>query len=274
MRNRTEKHWDVCPGNPLPIPLDTFAGFAVDLDGVIWRGTQILPGATEGMLALRRLSKPVVFLTNNGAHVPEEAATRLRDAGIDASPEEILNTCAVTVRWLAERSLTGAEAYVLAPQPVVDQLEPHLDIRPPGAGEQPAVVVVGRDSRFDFQRLDFAARAIRNGSHFVALNKDATYPVENGLEPGTGAIVAAIEAASGMAPIVMGKPELSMMEAAAQLLGTNNVLMIGDRLDSDIEGAARIGWQSALLLSGVTAVGEYAPAPDYILESLGDLASS
>ncbi len=241
---------------------------------MIWRGTQILPGATEGMLALRRMSKPVVFLTNNGAHAPDEAAARLKAADISASPEEVLNTSSVTIKWLAERNLTGTAAYVLALQPVVDQLEPHLAIQEPAPGRKPAVVVVGRDSRFDFTRLDLAARAIRSGALFVALNRDATYPVEDGLEPGTGAIVAAIEAASGVAPIVMGKPELPMMEAAAKRLGTNNVLMIGDRLDSDIEGAARMGWQSALLLSGVTAMGEYVPAPDYILESLGDLAPS
>lgn len=255
----------------MPSLIDRYRAFALDLDGVVWRGTELLPGAYEAISAIRERGKPLLLLTNNGAYSPEGILERIApDGGLDGI--EVLTSTTVAIRWVRQHKLEGATGLVLATQAVVSQVSGVLDLQEPSGGLHPEIVLVGRDLAFDFDRLTRASAAIREGAHFLALNRDATMPTEDGLEPGTGTIVAAIEVASGKPAIVLGKPEAPMMDAAVDILGSEGVLLVGDRLDSDIAGAKIVGWDSALVLSGVTGRNsQMKPAPDFVLESLQDL---
>ncbi|MBW3588931.1 MAG: HAD-IIA family hydrolase [Actinobacteria bacterium] len=255
----------------MPSLIDRYRAFALDLDGVVWRGTELLPGAFEAISAIRDRGKPLLLLTNNGSYSPEGILERIApDGGLDGI--EVLTSTIVAIRWVRENRLEGARGLVLATEAVVSQVSDVLDLQEPSAGGQAEIVLVGRDLAFDFDRLTRASDAIRGGAYFLALNRDATMPVEGGLEPGTGAIVAAIEAASGKPAIVLGKPEAPMMDAAVDILGSEGVLLVGDRLDSDIAGAKTVGWDSALVLSGVTGRNsQMKPAPDFVLENLHEI---
>jgi HAD superfamily hydrolase (TIGR01450 family) len=251
-----------------------YAAFAIDLDGVVWRGERLIDGAVEGLQTIRDAGKPMLLLTNNGGYHPEEVVERLAEGGFDLKAEEVLTTSIVAKDWVARHGLRGAPAFILAPATVATQLSDVLRIRYLEAGQTAKVVLVGRDTELSYVRLALAADALREGASFLSLNKDPVMPVENGgLVPGTGSIVAAVEAASGKTATVLGKPELPMMEAAAERLGSEGVLMIGDRMESDILGAQRIGWDSALVLTGLTTgVIEADPPPTYVLSSLAALA--
>lgn len=252
--------------------VERYPAFAVDLDGVVWRGEALLPGAAQGLAAIREAGKRLLFLTNNGTYTPEWVVGRLRRWGIEASEPEVLTSAAVAAEWIRRHGLHGRRALVVAPLEVVRQLDGLLEIVPIGSDSEASVVLVGRDTGFTFERLAAVSDTVRRGAEFLALNRDATMPLEAGLEPGTGALLAAIEAASGRSALVLGKPEAPMMEAAREILGSA-ALMIGDRLDSDVAGARKVGWDAALVTSGVTRPeDEMDPAPDWLLTSLADLA--
>jgi 4-nitrophenyl phosphatase len=252
--------------------LQRYAAFAIDLDGVVWRGEVFVEGAIEGLRAVRETGKPLILITNNGSYLPEAIVERLGEGGFELHPSEVLTSSLVARRWIEEQGLAGGTGFVLGPPTVTVQFSDLLKVKRIEPGALADVVIVGRDIDFTYERLSIAANAIRAGGCFLALNWDPIMPVDDGIVPGTGSIVAALEAASGIKPQVMGKPELPMMEAGAAVLGTSPVLMIGDRVEADIAGARRIGWDAALALTGLTtsAIGE--PAPDYVLTSLGALA--
>ena len=254
--------------------VEKYSAFAVDLDGVVWRGEKLIEGAVEGLEAIRASGKPLLLLTNNGGYHPDEVVERLAEGGFDLDPGEVLTTSIVARDWITTNGLRGAPAFILAPATVAAQLADVLRIRYVEAGQTAKLVLIGRDTDFNYVRLALAADAIRAGASFLSLNKDPVMPVENGGRlPGTGSIVAAVEAASGRTATVLGKPELPMMEAAARRLGTENVLMIGDRVESDILGAHRIGWDAALALTGLSAFEpDMEPAPNYVVSGLGSFA--
>lgn len=252
--------------------LERYSGFAIDLDGVIWRGKQFLDGAIDGLRALRATGKPLVVVTNNGSYLPEEIVERLGEGGFEIQLREVLTSSQTARRWISEHGLEGGAGFVLAPQSVAVQFADVLRIQAVEEGSSADVVIVGRDTDFTYERLKVASDAVRAGGCFLALNWDPIMPVEDGVVPGTGSIVAALKAATGVDPVVMGKPELPMMEAGAAILGVSPVLMIGDRPEADIEGARRIGWDAALALTGLTTSPAGEPAPDFVLASLGALA--
>jgi HAD superfamily hydrolase (TIGR01450 family) len=265
--------------NPATLPaaahlLEQYDAFAVDLDGVVWRGEVLLPGAVDGLKAIRATGKPMLLLTNNGGYHPAEVVERLGEGGFDLAPEEVLTTSLVAREWILEQGLRNAPAFILAPQSVAAQLDDILRIRYFETGQTARLVLVGRDTDFSYLRLTLAAEAVRAGAAFLSLNKDPVLPIEDGrMLPGTGSIVAALEAASGSAPTVLGKPEEPMMRAAAKRLGYDRVLMLGDRLESDIAGAKSIGWAGALVLTGLTLPdADMEPRPDHVLTSLQSLA--
>jgi HAD superfamily hydrolase (TIGR01450 family) len=265
--------------NPATLPaaahlLEQYDAFAVDLDGVVWRGEVLLPGAVDGLKAIRATGKPMLLLTNNGGYHPAEVVERLGEGGFDLAPEEVLTTSLVAREWILEQGLRNAPAFILAPQSVAAQLDDILRIRYFETGQTAKLVLVGRDTDFSYLRLTLAAEAVRAGAAFLSLNKDPVLPIEDGrMLPGTGSIVAALEAASGSAPTVLGKPEEPMMRAAAKRLGYDRVLMLGDRLESDIAGAKSIGWAGALVLTGLTLPdADMEPRPDHVLTSLQSLA--
>lgn len=254
--------------------LDRYRAFAIDLDGVVWRGGQVLDGARDGLRAVQRTGKPFILLSNNGAYRPSDVLERLNGPGLELREEQVLTSAVVARRWVERHALRGVPAFILAGSTVVEQLAELVDVRPVQYGEEARLVVVGRYEEVDYTRLAVAADSVRAGATFLCLNRDPVMPVENGrVVPGTGTIVAAMEVASGRPATVLGKPELPMMQAAAELLGPDEVLMIGDRVESDIAGAHRIGWDAALVLTGLSDVqGPMDPEPEYLLSSLGALA--
>lgn len=251
--------------------LDRYDAFAVDLDGVIWRGDEYLPGALELWKAVKERGASILFLTNNAAYEPEYALGRLRQIGIRADRSEFLNTADVAIRWLEKKGLTGASAFVLGDEPVERQMRGALEILPVSRVESPKVVFVARDTRLDYLRLSDASWAVRNGARLVAANRDSSVPVAGGFEPGTGAILAAVEVASGAEAVILGKPNPPMMSLAMAVLG-ENVLMIGDRADSDVAGAHSIGWDAALVTTGSPPTS--GPAPQYVFDSLESLLAA
>lgn len=252
--------------------LDKYRAFAVDLDGVIWRGDAMIEGAVEALSQLLQCGKKVLMLTNNGAYTPESVVERLAAEGVALRESQILTSSMVAVDWLVANGLRGKAAMVLATSDVEAQFKAVVTTIPPRRGAEVAVVVVGRDLDFDFERLAAAAAAVRAGGRLIALNRDDVMPTENGFEPGTGAILAAIEAASGREAVVIGKPHLPMMQAAVARLGSTGVLMVGDRAESDVAGARAVGWDVALVLSGAdSSPKEGEVASDYVAPSLFEL---
>lgn len=251
--------------------LDPYRAFAVDLDGVVWRGFNFIEGAIEGLQALVSRGHPLLLLTNNAAYPGSEVSDRLAAAGVHIAPEMVLNTAMVARRWLERSQMTGKRAIVLAAPSVTSQLAGCIEAVPAARDQGAELVLVGRDVSFDFWKLDAAAAAISEGALLVAMNRDSSMPVDDQIQPGTGAILAAIEIASGTKAVVLGKPELPMMEAAAEILGDRKTLMVGDRIDSDIVGAHRIGWDAALVLSGVDRGSEEGERPEFIARSLKHL---
>ena len=257
----------------MPGLVDDYDGFAIDLDGVVWRGADPIAGAAEGVAAIRRAEKPVLFLTNNAILRPAAVAERLNRMGIKARVSEVMTSALAARDWIEERGLVGAAAFILADESVEEQFTDLLDVRPVAPTADIGLVMVGRDTRLTFERLRVAADAVRGGAKLMALNRDSVLPVAGGFEPGTGAILAALEAASATPGEAVGKPELPMMRSAKRALGVTKVLMIGDQTSSDVVGARRIGWGAALVLSGVTAkADDLEPAPDYVIRSLGAIA--
>jgi glycerol 3-phosphatase-2 len=234
-----------------------------DLDGVVWRGEEPIPGASEAIAQLRAAGMRVGFVSNNSSQPVGEVAAKLADAGVSASADDVMTSAVAAATLLAAALEPGAPALACAGPGVVEALT--------GAGLRPVdhapadAVVVGLHRNFDFDELDRASAAVRNGARFVATNLDATYPVAGGMIPGSGAIAAAVATASGRAPEVAGKPERPMVELVRTRLGMTGVV-VGDRPSTDGAFADALGWPFALVLSGVTkrdavAGGESIPEP-------------
>lgn len=219
-----------------------------DLDGVLWRGDDAIPGAAQAVDELRGAGLRVAFLSNNSSQPVSAVIEKLERMGVAADATEVL-TSALSAAALLAAELPGADVLTCAGEGVVEALEAvglHPVSAPPAAA-----VVVGFHRTFDFDELDRASRAIREGARFVATNLDATYPVPGGLVPGAGSIAAAVATASGTAPEVTGKPSGPMAAIVTERLGRHGV-MVGDRPSTDGALAAMLDWPFALVLSGVT----------------------
>ncbi|MDA0182129.1 HAD-IIA family hydrolase [Solirubrobacter phytolaccae] len=261
---------------PLSAAVRPYDHFLLDLDGTLWVGDEALPGAVDAVAALREAGKTVLFLTNDVRHPPEGFVRKLWRLGFQASLPEILSVGAAVQFALAER-VTGGTAYVIGSQALVDHVaEAGLRIV---NGTQFAtradVVVVGGHDDFVFEELKVATQAVLRGADLIGATRDATFPMPDGPWPGTGAILAAVEAAVGRkASTIIGKPELTMYQAARDRLGEGRTVGIGDKLDYDIAGARRAGLDQALVLTGGTSREEAEaanPRPTHIADSLAAL---
>lgn len=233
-----------------PVVLDRYDGLLVDLDGVVYRGDRAVPGAAEALTAVRQRGTPIVFLTNNSARTPDQVVGKLAGVGVDASPNEVLTSGQATAAWLQREDAVGSRAFVIGERGVREALQ-EAGLELVDDGDEPAdLVVVGWDRSVDYDKLRTATLLLGRGARLVATNADRTYPAPDGLWPGAGSILAAVTTASGATPVVVGKPGRPMFEAAAARVGANNPLVVGDRLDTDIAGAAGMGWDSLFVWSG------------------------
>jgi HAD superfamily hydrolase (TIGR01450 family) len=251
----------------------------LDLDGCVWVGETATPGAPEAISELRAAGKAVTFLTNNSRRSPEEYVRKLWSIGLRASLEEVVTAGAALQFVLADRRL-GQRTYVIGSQAIfrhVADAGQRIVNGTPRQAEAELVVVAGHDA-FDYSQLEAATRALLAGADMIAADRDRMFPSEDGMSPGTGAIVAALEYATERTAQVVGKPEPQIFRTALDRLGPGRALMVGDRLDSDLEGAAAAGLDAAIVLTGVTsradAEAATEPAPVAIAEDLRSLVLS
>ena len=254
-----------------------FQRFVLDLDGVVWTGDEPLLGAPETIRALRDAGKRLAFVTNNSSETPETYAKKLADIGAQGDPAEVVTSADAVARLMSARipALRGRAAYVIGGQGLIERVA-ELGVRVDDGSDPTAcsIVVVGWDRFLTYDKLRRATLAIRAGATFVASNTDATYPAPDGLWPGCGAIVSALRTATGVEPMVAGKPQPLMLEVAQERVGGPPALMIGDRIETDVLAAQALGWPSALVLTGATGVPELATAPawpDFVLRRLSDV---
>lgn len=267
--------------NALPVTLSPavrpYDHLLLDLDGCVWLGDDALPGAAGAVAALREADKSVLFLTNDVRHAPEAFVRKLWRLGFQASLDEVLSVGAALQFWLADARNGRGTAFVVGSQALVDHVaEAGLRIvnGTPFATRADVVVVGGHD-QFGFQELKIATQAVLRGAELIGATRDATFPMPDGPWPGTGAVLAAIETATGRrASRTVGKPEPAMYEAARDRLGPGRILAVGDRLDIDVAGARRAGLDSALVLTGSTSRAEADaadPRPTHVADSLAAL---
>jgi 4-nitrophenyl phosphatase len=256
-------------------PPQAYDGFAIDLDGVVWLSHEPIGGSVQAIERLRRGGRPVVFVTNDPRSTRDELARKLAAIGAPSDAAQILTSASATAQSLAAAA-PGARVLAVGTESLRRELaECGLEPLAPGDPGEVVAVVIGGGSRFDYEVLRIAADAVRGGAELWATNKDPTYPTAAGLVPGTGAIVAAIETASGVQARNIGKPERALFDAARERLGCERPLMIGDSLHSDVAGAAAAGMATALVLTGRDSredVGRAPQAPDLIFASLEELA--
>jgi 4-nitrophenyl phosphatase len=229
-----------------------FQAVLLDLDGTVYRGSEPCPNAPEAIQKLLSLGLQIRYLTNNSAARPDSVTHKLNHMGIPCEPNWVISSGMTAAAQVARKKLSRV-AIVGTPGLQESAVAAGLQL---AEFDQAQAVLVGICPSFDYQLLKESSDAIRAGALFIATNRDATYPYEgNRLAPGAGSIVAAIEVASGVNPIVVGKPEPTMALDACQSLGIdpNQALMVGDRLDTDIECARRAGCKPWLVLTGVTA---------------------
>jgi glycerol-1-phosphatase len=231
-----------------------------DLDGVVYRGGEVVEGAPETIEAVRRAGASVVFLTNNSSRTPEHVAEKLLRLGVKTDASEVMTSAVATADLLARRG--GGAAYVIGGEGVTRAL---IDAGIEVVDGQPSrvdLVVVGIDDDFTYARLRTASVLVQRGARLVATNSDRTFPAAGGeLWPGAGALVAALETSTGVTAEVVGKPHAPLFEAALRRSGGSMPLVIGDRLDTDIAGANGLGWDSMLVLSGVSTEAELTGSP-------------
>ena len=249
-----------------------------DLDGVIYRGQLTLPHAVETIRWLQEHALATRFLTNNSTKSRTHYVRRLRAIGIPCRGDDIMSSAYATALYLQEKGYRGARTFVVGERGLATELrQAGLEVVDDPHGRRVDLVVVGLDRRFNYHTLAAAQQAIFRGAKFIATNADNTFPAEEHILPGGGAVVAAIAAASGVRPVVVGKPKVYMIRKIlqAEQVRPDQALMIGDRLDTDIAGARGLGWDSLLVLTGVTSAGDLASSdirPTYVAEDLRALA--
>ena len=255
---------------------DQFDGLLVDLDGVVWVGREPLPGAAEALTSLIEGGMPIVFVTNNPGRPPATYAERLRGMGVPGEEERIVTAGMATTALAVERAGSGAGALVIGAEAFHETAAAAgLRVLEGEARRGAEAVLVSGHKGFDYEELLSATLALQGGAALFATSRDPTLPMPGGAWPGTGAILAAVETASGARADVGGKPERHLFDLAAERIGVEGRLaMVGDRLASDIEGGRRAGLETVLVLSGASTREEAAAAehpPDHVVDDLAAL---
>ncbi|HEX6796094.1 MAG TPA: HAD-IIA family hydrolase [Ktedonobacterales bacterium] len=252
---------------------DPVSAYLMDMDGVLIRGPQLVPGADEFIARLRQHGIPFLILTNNSLYTPRDLQVRLGRLGLHVEPDELFTSALATAQFL-QRQAPGGTAFAIGEAGLTTALHDAGYIL---TDLQPEYVVLGETTAYSYQRITQAVRLIAGGARFLATNPDAVGPGEGGLVPATGAVAALIAEATGVRPYFVGKPNPLMMRAALRRLGAHSetTVMIGDRMDTDIRAGTEAGMRTVLVLTGVTAredVPRFPYRPTLIVESVADLA--
>lgn len=247
-----------------------------DMDGVIYRGKELIPGADSFVCRLIESKIKFLFLTNNSEETPRDLKRKLERLGINGVEEENFITSAMATAMFLRGQKERATAYVIGGGGLINEL---YNVGFTLSQSHPDYVVVGKTTTFTFDTIKTAVRLIRSGAKFIGTNPDKTDPTEDGIEPACGALLATIEAASGQKPYIVGKPNSLMMMLATRKLGVHaeETVMIGDRMDTDIVGGMEAGMKTCLVLSGVTPkedLPNFPYRPDYIFDSVANIDPS
>jgi 4-nitrophenyl phosphatase len=245
----------------------------LDMDGVLWRADEPIGDLRVLFDEINRRGYGLVLATNNATLTISQYLKKLQKFGVTVDGRQIVNSPQATAHYLHQRFPAGGSVYIVGEDGLVEALAQqgfYFD------GEQAVAVVVGMDRGLTYDKLSRAALLIRAGAVFIGTNPDRTFPVPQGLVPGTGAIIAALEVATEVKPTMIGKPAPEMYRVALERLGTKpeQTLVVGDRLETDIVGAQALGCPTALVLSGVTtekAAKEWSPPPNWIEQDLTTL---
>jgi len=224
----------------------------VDMDGVVFRGADLLPGVRGFFNFVYEGRIPWLLVTNSARQTPGMYAERLRQKGIVATDDCVLTSAMATAAHLSSSMPAGSRVYAIGEEGLCKPLRDAGFVLTGPDDTAVDAVVVGLDHHFSYDKLRAATRYVRGGAHFYGCNGDPFYPVEDGFAPGAGAILQAIQAASAVVPRIIGKPARTMFDIALSKLGRSarEVVMLGDRLESDIVGAQRVGIPAILVTTG------------------------
>ncbi len=248
-------------------------GYLIDMDGVLYRGSEPIPGAAQFIEQLRLRNIPFRFLTNNSQRTRRDVVAKLARMGIDVEDEHVFTCAMATARFLAQQK-PGGTAFVIGEGGLLTALHQNgyavVD-------HEPDYVIVGEGRTFNLELVEAAVRMILGGAKLIATNLDPSCPTANGIRPGCGAMVAMLEAATGVKAFSVGKPSPLMMRAARKelALATEETVMIGDTMETDILGGVQLGFHTVLVLSGGTRredLVRYAYRPEIVVASLAELA--
>jgi glycerol-1-phosphatase len=248
----------------------------LDLDGVVYVGHDPIPGAASALSDARAHGMRLAFVTNNASRTPDAVAALLRKVGVHADRSEIVTSAQAAARVLAEKLPAGARVLVVGADALRQEVTGHGLAVVATADEEPAAVVQGYAPDTSWRDLAEATVAVRRGAWWVATNIDTTLPSARGPLPGNGALVGVVAAATGARPLVTGKPEPALHRESVDRTGAHDPLVVGDRLDTDVEGANAAGCASLLVLTGVTVAHDLLAAeavhrPTYLASDLAGL---
>ena len=257
------------------VPKLPYRGWLFDLDGTIYLGERLIPGADAAIAALRAAGRRVAFLSNKPLQTRAEYAAKLTRLGVPAAPDDVINSSLVLARYLRDRD-PGAPVFVIGEPPMRDEMRAHgFEVR---SDERVRWVVIAFDRTFDYAKLNVALQAVKQGARLIATNPDRTCPVEGGGEiPDCAGMIAAVEAVTDKkVEAIVGKPSPIILEVALAALGVpaRDAAIVGDRIETDIVMGRRLGLGTVLVLSGVTRADDpriAAVAPDHVVRSVGDL---
>ena len=251
----------------------------LDLDGVVYVGRAAVPGAAEHLRRAGRSGMHLAYVTNNASRPPSEVAEHLRELGIPATIEDVVTSAQAAARLVAEQVPAGSPVFVIGGDGLFEALA-ELDLKGVQTiGENPVAVVSGVKPDLIWKTVVDGAILVKRGLPWVAANMDLTIPTAEGIGPGNGVLVSAVAGFAGRDPVVAGKPEPALFEETWRRVGGSRPLVVGDRLDTDIEGAVNTGLDSLLVMTGVTGAEELAGArpgsrPSYISCDLGGLGTA
>lgn len=252
-----------------------YTTYLIDLDGVVYRGNELLPGAREFVSWLEANQKKYLFLTNNSFATGRQILAKLSHMGIVSNDAHLLTAGQAAVQNIARR-FPGGSIYVVGEQPLIDLVGSQGLLVVPANSSEADAVLVGLDRSFDYEKLTCATNIVRSGALFITINRDPLLPISGGFIPGCGSLAAAIEGASGINPEVVGKPEPMLLREAMELLGSQpaDTVMIGDGLDVDILAGQNAGTATLLVLSGRNSradIEQSAIKPDHIYADLAEV---
>jgi 4-nitrophenyl phosphatase len=258
------------------LDLNNIRALIIDMDGVLWRGNTPLPGLTRFFDFLYNCSISFILATNNASRTPAQYQQRLANFGVTIKPENVLTSALATVAYLNGEFNRGRKAYVVGQDGIREALRSGGFTVVEDSSQPVDVVVASMDFHLTYEKLEHAAFLIQRGARYIGTNGDLTFPTEGGLSPGAGSILAALQAATGVEPVVIGKPEPFIFEIAVQKMGTQpgQTAMLGDRLETDILGAQRAGLKTILVTTGIDnrdSITQKGIQPDAIFSGLDDL---